>query len=114
MRLKLLLHVLVARKLIEAGDHQVGFQEPVARPSGFELVVGENLKRQMEAVIQLVLPLLRKASWTDHEAPLEVAAGDQLLDQQPRHDGLARACVIGEQEAQPRQHRFVHGRDLVR
>ena len=48
--------------------------------------------------------------------PLQVAAGDQLLDQQPRHDGLARAGVFGEQEAQrlARQHRVVDAGDLVR
>ena len=30
----------------------------------------------------------------DDQAPLQVAAGDQLLDQQPRHDGLARSGVV--------------------
>ena len=46
----------------------------------------------------------------------QVAAGDELLDQQPRHDGLARAGVVGEQEAQrlTRQHRVVDAGDLVR
>ena len=35
---------------------------------------------------------------------------------QPRHDGLACAGVVGQQEAQrlARQHGFVDGRDLVR
>ena len=47
---------------------------------------------------------------------LQVAAGDQLLDEQPGHDRLAGAGVVGEQEAQrlARQHRLVDGRDLVR
>ena len=49
-RLELLLHVLVARELVETGDHQIGFQEPIAGARGFELVVGENLEREMEAV----------------------------------------------------------------
>ncbi len=46
---------------------------------------------------------------------LQVAAGDQLLDQQPGHDRLARAGVVGQQKAQrlARQHRLVDRRDLV-
>ena len=50
------------------------------------------------------------------EAALQVAARDQLLDEQAGHDGLAGAGVVGEQEAQrlARQHRLVDGRDLVR
>ena len=50
------------------------------------------------------------------EAALQVAAGDQLLDEQAGHDRLAGARVVGEQEAQrlARQHRLVDGRDLVR
>ena len=115
-RLELLLHVLVARELVETGDDQVGLQEPVAGARGFELVVGENLEGQMEAAVELVLPLLGEAARADDEAALQVAAGDQLLDQQARHDRLAGARVVGEQEAQrlPRQHGLVDRRDLVR
>ena len=115
-RLELLLHVLVARELVEAGDDEVGLEEPVAGAGGLELVVGEDLERQVEAAVELVLPLLGEAARADDEAALEVAAGDQLLDEQARHDRLAGAGVVGEQEAQrlARQHRLVDGRDLVR
>ena len=94
----------------------VSIEEPVAGASGFELVVGQDLERQLESAVQLVLPLLGEAAGADDQAPLQVAAGDQLLDQQPRHDGLARAGVVGEQEAQrlARQHRVVDAGDLVR
>ena len=70
----------------------------------------------MEAAVELVLPLLGEAARADDQAALEVAAGDQLLDQQPGHDRLAGAGIVGEQEAQrlARQHRLVDGRDLVR
>ena len=90
-RLQLLLHVLVARQLVEPGDDEVGFQEPIAGARRFQLVVGQDFERQMEAAVQLVLPLLGEAAGADDEAALEIAAGDQLLDQQPRHDGLAGA-----------------------
>ena len=70
----------------------------------------------MEAPIKLVLPLLGEAAGADDEAALQVAAGDQLLDQQPRHDGLAGARIVRQQEAQrlARQHALVDGCDLVR
>ena len=70
----------------------------------------------MEAAIQLVLPLLAKAARADHQASLQVAARDQLLHQEARHDGLAGARVVGQQESQrlARQHRLVDRRDLVR
>ena len=65
---------------------------------------------------QLVLPLLDQAARGDDQAALEVAADHQLLDEQPGHDGLAGAGIVGEQEAQrlARQHLAVDGRDLVR
>ena len=88
-RLQLLLHVLVARQLVEAGDDQVGLQEPVAGAGGFELVVGEDLERKLEPAVELVLPLFGEAAGADDEATLQVAARDQLLDEQAGHDVLA-------------------------
>ena len=66
--------------------------------------------------VQLVLPLLSKASGTNDETPLEVAAGNQLLDEKPGHDGLAGTGIVGEEETQwlAREHLFVDGGDLVR
>jgi len=60
--------------------------------------------------------LLGEAARAHDQATLQVAAGDQLLDQQTRHNRLAGTGVVGEQEAQrlARQHRFVDGGDLVR
>src|SRR5690606_24841083 len=53
---------------------------------------------------------------TDDEAPLEVPAGHQLLDEEPGHDRLAGARVVGEQEAQrlAGKHDLVDRGDLVR
>ena len=90
--------------------------EPVAGARRLDHVVGEDLEVEAELLGQLVLPLLGEAARADDEAALEVAADDQLLDEQARHDGLAGAGVVGEQEAQrlARQHRLVDRRDLVR
>ena len=115
-RLQLVLDVFVASELVQARDDEVRLQKPVAGTSGFELVVGQNLERQLESPVQLVLPLLGETAGTDHQAALKIAAGDQLLDEQPGHDGLAGARVVRQQEAErlPRQHGFVHRGDLVR
>ena len=115
-RLQLLLDILVAGELVEPGDDEVGLHEPVAGARRFELVVGQDVERQVEPAVELVLPLLGETAGTDDETPLKVSSGNQLLDEQPRHDGLAGARVVGEQEAQglPRQHRFVDRGDLMR
>ena len=90
-------------------------EKRVAAARGFEPVVGQNLERQLKAAVEFVLPLLGEAAGTDHQAALEIAAGDQFLDQQPGHNGLAGAGVVGEQKAQrlARQHGFVDGGNLV-
>ena len=38
------LDVFVAAQFVEAADGQRSFQEPVARPGGFELVIGQDVK----------------------------------------------------------------------
>ena len=113
--LQFLLYFLVAGELVETGDDEVGLKEPVAGAGGFELVVGEDFERKLEAAVELILPLFGEASGTDDQAALEVAAGDQLLDEEPGHDGLAGARIVGEEEAQRRagQHGLVDGGDLV-
>jgi hypothetical protein len=114
--LELLLQVFVAGELVEAGDHQVVLLEPVAGTRGLELVVGEDLERQLEAAVELVLPLLGETAGADDQAALGDRRGHQLLDEQPGHDGLAGAGIIGQEEAQrlARQHGLVDGGDLVR
>ena len=115
-RLQLPLHVLVPRQLVEPGDDEVGLQEPVPAARGLEPVVGQDLEGKLEAAGELVLPLLGEAAGAHDEAALQVPARDQLLDQEPRHDRLAGARIVRQQEAQrlPRQHRLVDRRDLVR
>jgi len=44
-----LLHVLVARELVETGDGEIVFEEPIPSAGSLELVVGQDLERKMEA-----------------------------------------------------------------
>ena len=115
-RAQFLLQLFVTRQLVETRDDQIGLQEPVAGTRRGRLVVGEDLEVQVEALVQLILPLLGQAAGTHHQTALQVAAGDQFLHQQSGHDRLAGAGIVGQQEAQrlPRQHRLVHRGDLMR
>jgi hypothetical protein len=65
---------------------------------------------------QLVLPLDCQRSRAEDKHPVDGFAELHLLDEQARHDGLAGAGIVGEQEAQrlARQHRLVDSGDLVR
>ena len=113
--LQLLLNVLVAGELVQPRYDEMGFQEPVSGARRFELVVREDVERQLEAMEELILPLLRKAAGTDDQTALQITARDHLLDEHPRHDGLAGARVIGEHKAKrlTGQHGFVDRRDLM-
>ncbi len=66
--------------------------------------------------MQLVLPLLGEVARVADEAAPQVTAEHQLLDEEPRHDGLAGAWVVGQQEAQPwlGQQVLIHREVLVR
>ena len=90
-RLQLLLHVLVARELVEPGDDEVCFQEPVAGAGGLELVVGENLERQMKAAIQLVLPLFGQAAGQTTRQRCKSPRAISSFISRPGHDRLAGA-----------------------
>jgi hypothetical protein len=70
----------------------------------------------VKAPVEFVLPLFGQAAGADDQAALQVAAGDQFLDEQAGHDGLAGARVVRQQEAQrlARQHGLIDGGDLVR
>ena len=61
---------------------------------------GHDLEVQPELLPQLVLPLLDQAARGDDQAPGDVAAEHQLADQQARHDRLAGAGIVGEEEPQ--------------
>src|SRR5206468_6854061 len=106
----------VAREFIETGNNEIVFEKPVAGSSCFQLVVREDLERQVEPTPELVLPLFCETSRTYDKASLKVATRDQFLDQQSSHNRFAGARVVCQQKSQrlARQHGLVNGRDLVR
>jgi hypothetical protein len=57
-------------------------------------------------IMARLFPLLSKAPRAHDQTPLQIAAGDQLFNEQTRHDGLARAWVVRQQKSQwlARQH----------
>jgi hypothetical protein len=70
----------------------------------------------LKAAVKLILPLLSQAPRAYDRATLNVPAGDQFLDEQPRHDRFSSPGIIGEQEAKrlTREHFFIDSRDLMR
>ena len=60
------LNVFIAGELIEPGNNKVVLGKPVARTSGFEFVIGQNVEGELEALIELVLPLLSETTGANH------------------------------------------------
>ncbi len=113
---ELRLQLLVAGQLVHTGDHQRVSVEHVHVDVRVHHRVGQDLEVQPELEEQLVLPLLHQTTRSHDETPLHIVAEQQLLDVQPRHDRLARARIVGQQEPQRRagEEFPVDGRDLVR
>ena len=90
--------------------------ERIAGERRLDLVARQDVEAETEFLGQLVLPLLDQTAGRDDQAAFQIAADQQFLDQQPGHDRLAGAGIVGEQEPQrlPRQHLAIDGRDLVR
>ena len=103
---ELLLKLLVARQHVETDDQPIPVAERIARPRVLDHVAGEDVELEIELLAEFVLPLLNQAARRNDEAAFQIAAGDQFLHQQPGHDGLAGAGIIGKEEAQrlARQH----------
>ena len=110
------LKILVAAEHVEAGDPEPGLVEGVAGAARLDAIARQDREFEVEFLRQLVLPLLDQVARRDHEATLQVAPDQQLLDQKGCHDGLAGTGIVGEQEAQglARQHLAVDGGDLMR
>ena len=89
--------------------------EGVPRPGGVDVFVREDAEVQLELLGQLILPLLHQDAGADDHAPLQVATGNEFLDEEPGHDGLARPRVIGQQEPQglAGEHVGIDSGDLV-
>ena len=78
-RTQQLLDLVVAGEHVQAGDDQVVLLEPVVRACRLALVGGVDGEGELEAALQLVLPLLGQAARAHDQTALEVAPGDQFL-----------------------------------
>ena len=85
-----------ARGHVEAQHQAVAVDEGVATERRFNLVTGDRVEAKAGFLGQLVLPLLDKAAGRHDQTSFEVAADQQFLDQQARHDGFARPGVVCE------------------
>jgi len=88
-------------------------QLPVRAASNLSLVMISNGRWKRRESSSAIAPPDCLAD--DQTAP-QITARDQFLDEQPRHDGLARAGIVSQQESQrlAGQHGFIDRRDLVR
>ena len=68
-----------------------------------QVAAAQHDERLVELLPQLALPLEREVRGGDDQDALGEAPQPQLADQQPGHDRLARAGVVGEQEPHPRR-----------
>ena len=110
------LSVLFLLEQIDPRDQPILLQQRIPRRRAVEHRPIRDREPVVKFLAQLVLPLLGEVGRRHDQAALHIAAQNQLADQQPRHNRLARARIVREQEAQrlPRQHLVVHRRDLVR
>ena len=69
----------------------------------------------MKFAKKLVLPLFRQIARRHDQTTLQIAAGDQLLDEQTGHDGFAGTRVVRKDvpQRQAWQHLLINCRDLV-
>ncbi len=106
---------VVARQGVDADDQAIALvaDERVASAS---VPARHDLERQVKERPQLALPVRDEPRRGDDEHPPDGAARQELADEQAAHDRLARAGVVGEQEADPgqREQPLVDGDPLVR
>jgi len=106
---------LIPAELVKPADDERGFAKPVAGAGGFQLVFGQNVEGQLEALPQFVLPLFGQIARANNHGAVKVATDQQLLHEQTGHDGLAGARIVSQEEAQglPWKQLAVNSRDLV-
>jgi len=94
--------IIVAAKLIHAGDQMRMLLEGGSAEHCLTELRREDLEGETELQVKLVLPLLNQAAGSNDQAPLDILAQDQLLDVEPGHDRLAGARIISMQEPKRR------------
>ncbi len=112
---QLVFQVVITGNLVQPDDSAVRLQKGVARHRGLKGVTRQDVKVQLELEPEFILPLCGQVAGHADQAAVHIATDDQFFDEQPGHDRLACAGVVGQQEAQrlAGQHLAVHSRDLV-
>ncbi len=64
-----------------------------------QVAAPEDVELLLKPVGHFALPLEGEVGRAEDEHALDEAAQFQLLEQQPRHDGLPGTGVVGQQEA---------------
>src|SRR5207244_8230117 len=107
--------VHASRHLAEHYYEMVNLLERIAAWCYSFQFTGENPEFQSKFLKHLVPPLLDQASWRNDDDAPGVGAHNEFADVEARHDGLAGAGIVGEDEPKrlARQHGFIDGRDLV-
>ena len=80
---------------VEGGNHLLLLQPLVDAELIAEVAALEHQELLVELLVQLPLPLERQVGGTDDEHLFDEAAQLELAEQEPRHDGLAGAGVVG-------------------
>lgn len=65
---------------------------------GAQHIAVDDVERLAKLVLELALPLEREVGGRDDQRAPHQAAGLELLEQQSRHDGLAGAWIVRQQE----------------
>ena len=114
--IELLLQVLGAAELIEAGDQLVVFVEGVAGAAVSASWREKTSNRRPNFSPSSSCHCSTRLPGATIRQRSSVAAQHQLADVEPGHDGLASTGIVGQHEAQrlARQHGLVDGGDLVR
>jgi len=66
--------------------------------AAFNLVVSQNLEREVEAPIEFILPVLRGLPGQTTRQRWRSPRGDQFFHQKAGHNCLAGTRIVGEQK----------------
>ena len=95
--------ILDARDPRHRGDDLVAILPRVRAVVGAQHVAANDLEVLAEFVFHFALPLKRQIGRGDDQRAFDQPANFEFFDQQPGHDGFARARIVGQQEADARQ-----------
>jgi len=105
-----------AFRQVERRDHPVALQPLIHAELLAKILPLHDEELGVELLLQLALPLKGEVRRADDQDALGKTVQFQLANQQARHDGFARAGVVGKQEANAREleQMLIHRLELMR